>query len=189
MIVCVTGTGPAFPRLVEAVARYGASVPNERIWIQHGRAPRPDGVDGAALVSRQEILSLMSEADVVVCHGGCGTIYDAISLGHVPVVVPRLSSLGEHVNDHQHELVSVLEAQGRVVALRDMAQLPDAIQRARSKRTAPISHGQPKHLVEALRVDGALAARGQRAATQMAWRLMRWLTRGVPLRMASPGGE
>lgn len=37
----------------------------------------------------------------VITHGGPATIMQAFAVGKVPVVVPRQSAFGEHVDDHQ----------------------------------------------------------------------------------------
>ena len=58
----------------------------------------------------------MRDADVVVTHAGVGSVLCARQAGHVPVVVPRLHRLDEHVDDHQVELVAALGADGHVIA-------------------------------------------------------------------------
>jgi UDP-N-acetylglucosamine transferase subunit ALG13 len=47
-------------------------------------------------------------ADVVITHAGAGAIYDARSVGHLPIVVPRRAALGEHINDHQWDMALAL---------------------------------------------------------------------------------
>lgn len=43
----------------------------------------------------------MHDADLVVAHAGVGSALNALDAGHVPVLLPRLRSRGEHVDDHQ----------------------------------------------------------------------------------------
>ena len=49
----------------------------------------------------REMTRLMEEARIVVTHGGPASFLAPLELGKVPVVVPRMHSLQEHVNDHQ----------------------------------------------------------------------------------------
>jgi len=72
----------------------------------------------------------MREADVVVTHAGVGSVLCAREAGHVPVVVPRLHRFGEHVDDHQLELVAALAGDGHVIAVTDMAELGAAVEKA-----------------------------------------------------------
>lgn len=53
----------------------------------------------------------------VVCHAGCGIISAALREGRRPLVMPRLRRHGEHVDDHQLQIVDKLAATGLVVPL------------------------------------------------------------------------
>lgn len=77
------------------------------------------------------------EADVIVSHGGCGTLLECIRLRKTPVVMPRRKKYGEHINDHQIQLVEALAAEGRIVAAYEPSDLPRAIAEARSRKTQP----------------------------------------------------
>lgn len=67
--------------------------------------------------------SRMLWADVVLSHGGAGTIINAL-LGKKPLlVVPRLARFGEHTNDHQLDLAKALEGGGKVLAVYDIGDL------------------------------------------------------------------
>ena len=73
---------------VECSAQIGSSrAPRYARWARH--------------LSYPEMRAAFADADVVVCHGGPGTIMLALAAGKKPLVVPRFSRLGEHVDDHQ----------------------------------------------------------------------------------------
>jgi hypothetical protein len=55
---------------------------------------------------------------VIVCHGGPSTIAEAWTRGRMPIVVPRLARLGEHVDDHQAEFCERFAASGRIALAR-----------------------------------------------------------------------
>nr|WP_304515681.1 sulfotransferase [Cellulomonas sp. APG4] len=74
----------------------------------------------------RELAALVAEADVVVTHGGPGTMADARAAGHLPVLVPRDPALGEHVDGHQQRFATWAERKGLTVVARDA----DAFRRA-----------------------------------------------------------
>jgi UDP-N-acetylglucosamine--N-acetylmuramyl-(pentapeptide) pyrophosphoryl-undecaprenol N-acetylglucosamine transferase len=65
--------------------------------------------------------ALMRAADIVITHAGVASIVDAVRTGHRPIVVPRRQHLGEHVDDHQLQIVNVLEEIGIVTQVRNTA--------------------------------------------------------------------
>ena len=56
---------------------------------------------------------------VLLSHGGAGSILNAMQAGKPLVVVPRLKSFGEVIDDHQLELAEALSQQGRGIAVTD----------------------------------------------------------------------
>ena len=75
----------------------------------------------------------LGDASLVVCHGGT-TQLSAIRLGKIPIVMPRLRRFGEHINDHQVQLVQALAAEGLVVPAYEAGDLAGAITEARQRR-------------------------------------------------------
>lgn len=50
----------------------------------------------------------MRDADLIVAHAGVGSALNALDAGNVPVLLPRLRSRGEHVDDHQQMIAQRL---------------------------------------------------------------------------------
>jgi UDP-N-acetylglucosamine transferase subunit ALG13 len=88
------------------------------VFIQSGTSAAPKMARWSAYVGRDEMKNLVQEATGVVCHGGPGTIQDARTEGFIPVVVPRESHLGEHVDDHQVAYTGRVEAKGEIKVAR-----------------------------------------------------------------------
>jgi hypothetical protein len=65
----------------------------------------------------------MGRADIVISHAGVGSIHTALRYGHSPLVFARQARLGEHVNDHQIELVEAFADRARVLPADDEATL------------------------------------------------------------------
>lgn len=111
-----------FDRLVQWVAE--ASRRDDRRWfVQHGSTALPPGLEGAPMLGVDELADLLDRADAVVTHGGPGLIMEARAHGHRPVVVPRESLLGEHVDGHQLLFATRLDRAGLVVVARDRRDL------------------------------------------------------------------
>jgi UDP-N-acetylglucosamine transferase subunit ALG13 len=133
-----------FARLLDALA---ALPGDEAIMVQHGPAEPPACAHQATpFMSFAEMIDFFREARVVVTHAGVGSILCAIRVGHTPLVVPRLHRFGEHVDDHQSELVRGLEEEGRVIAVWNMQDLAAAIAAAPSRGSEQPAIEGPLHL-------------------------------------------
>lgn len=127
LVLVLVGTDHhPFDRIVGWADELAAARPECRVVVQHGATAGPAIAEGADFMPREELLAVLGRADVVVCHGGPGTIMDARDAGHVPVVLPRDPDHGEHVDGHQQRFVRLLDGSGIVTA----AWSTDAVTRA-----------------------------------------------------------
>jgi UDP-N-acetylglucosamine transferase subunit ALG13 len=85
-----------------------------RCVVQHGVSARPAGAEHHDYLPFTEVLEMFEHAQAVVCHGGPGSITLARRHGVQPIVVPRLRSLGECVDDHQVAFARRMAALGQV---------------------------------------------------------------------------
>lgn len=139
----------------EAIA--SLDVPVEGI-CQYGHSTiRPRKLNCQQSLSRTEFDSEIARADVVICHAGVGTLWSALREGHRPLVVPRLGSLGEHVNDHQLEIVDALRKEERIEVIRDASHMASELQRYARQQ---VRRGNP-HTDDPLRFTKVAAAIGQ----------------------------
>lgn len=124
-----------FDRLLAAADRAAAAgVLPGPVFAQHGVSGRPSAaMAGSGFVSPEEFADRVNGASVVVTHGGAGAIATALRAGRKPIVVARRSSAGEHVDDHQAELVAKLDSLGLVVEAQDEIT-PDDVARATTAR-------------------------------------------------------
>lgn len=113
-----------FDRMIRALEQ----LPDGQLSVQHGPVPPPPGAaEAQAFMEFPAVVEHMETAEVVICHAGAGSILCAFRAGHTPVVVPRLARYSETVDDHQLELARALAADGRVIAVEDLATLPEAV--------------------------------------------------------------
>ncbi len=133
-----------FDRLMRWVDRWLASRPqgSVRCFVQAGTSTPPRLAEHAPLVSHGDLQSLFDEAAVVVSHGGPGTIMESRRRATTPIVVPRRSDLGEHVDDHQVRFARRLAAAGQVELAETEERFREALESAlarprRASDTAP----------------------------------------------------
>ena len=53
----------------------------------------------------------------------------AIKKGKKVIAVPRLKKYGEHVNDHQKEIIETFRKQGLIIGIDDVSELPQALKK------------------------------------------------------------
>ena len=120
-----------FARIVEWIDRWLAGPgAGSRVILQHGTSPAPTSVDGMepfVSLPYSDMRRYISEAAVVVCHGGPGTIMEARRLGAEPIVVPRRHDLGEHVDNHQMHFARKLAANDGLRLAEDYAAFADML--------------------------------------------------------------
>lgn len=73
----------------------------------------------------------IKEADLVITHGGVGTILSSIRKNKKVIAVPRLSKYKEHENDHQLEIVSEFTKRGYIIPCYDLKKLDESIKKTK----------------------------------------------------------
>ncbi len=96
-----------FDRLLRAVDECVSSgVIDDGVFAQIGHCNyEPKNFEFARFLSRSYFSEKMSMSDVVITHGGTGSIVTALKQGKKVIAMPRLVRFGEHVDDHQVQLL------------------------------------------------------------------------------------
>jgi len=69
-------------------------------------------INGKEVVPAHELEEAMREADVVIAHAGTGTALTSLRMGKRPILVPRDSSHGQHIDNHQFQTAALLDNMG-----------------------------------------------------------------------------
>ena len=104
-------------------------------FVQSGAASVQPDCAGSRFLDAGQLGALLDMADVMLCHGGPGSISDAWERGQVPIVVPRLRRLGEVVDDHQVDFCRKLAELGRVRLAEEPAGLAELLDEAAHDHT------------------------------------------------------
>lgn len=67
------------------------------------------------LIDRDKFNELMMECDLLITHGGVGSILTGLKNKKKVIAVPRLSKYGEHVNDHQIQIIENFSKMGYIL--------------------------------------------------------------------------
>ncbi len=78
----------------------------------------------------------------IITHGGTGAIIGAVKKGEKVIAVPRLAKYGEHVDDHQLQLLKEFEDMNIIVACYDTEKLGDAYTSIRDVKLQPYKSNQ-----------------------------------------------
>ena len=82
----------------------------EEVFAQIGYSDyKPKEYKYKEFLDRDEFSNIMSKCDKVITHGGTGAIIGAVKQEKKVIAVPRLKAFGEHVDDHQLQIISELE--------------------------------------------------------------------------------
>ena len=100
----------------------------EKIFAQTGYSNyEPKNYEFKQFLSRDEFAKVLSETDIVVTHGGTGAIVGAIKAEKKVIAVPRLERYGEHVDDHQKQIVAEFKKSNLICGIDECNELVEAI--------------------------------------------------------------
>lgn len=82
-------------------------------------------------ISYDEMNRLIDKSDLIITHGGTGSIVEPLKKGKKIIACPRLKKYGEHVDDHQQELVGVFVDEDYILLLNENDDLNDKIEESK----------------------------------------------------------
>lgn len=130
MILVLLGTqNNSFDRLLNEIEKcIDNNKITDRVVVQSGYTNyTSDKMEIFDFISTSELNKLLLDADLIITHGGVGSIINAIKLGKKVIAIPRLAKFGEHVNDHQLQIIRSFNEFGYIKGITQMSDLADAI--------------------------------------------------------------
>lgn len=151
MILVTVGThSQPFNRLVKAADNYAESHKDEAVIIQKGVSDyKCKAAESFDFCPKDEMSRYIEKADIIVMQGGWGAMQEAIDDGRRIVAVPRIEGV-EHIHD-QEQVVRKLESLGCVIGVYDIADLPSAIECAKTFDFKPLQRGNALIIGKALK--------------------------------------
>ena len=77
--------------------------------------------------SPEKMQTFFDDADVIICHGGTGTIIKSLKLNKKVIVFPRLKKFKEHVDDHQLDIAKSFLNENYILVAYNSDELEDKI--------------------------------------------------------------
>jgi len=118
MIFITLGTqDKKFTRLLDEVA-HQIEIGNikEKVIAQVGfTSYTNDKIDIYEYLEDDMFKRFMKEADIVITHGGVGSVLTALSYHKKVIAFSRLSKYKEHINDHQIQIVNEFAKEGYIL--------------------------------------------------------------------------
>ena len=103
----------------------------DRVVVQAGNTKyESKNMEIFDLISPDEFNKLVDECDLLITHGGTGSILSAVKKGKKVIAAARLKKYKEHVNDHQKQIIKEFEKEGYLVELKDFSQVGKSIKKA-----------------------------------------------------------
>lgn len=103
----------------------------DRVVVQAGNTKyESKNMEIFDLISPDEFNKLVDECDLLITHGGTGSILSAVKKGKKVIAAARLKKYKEHVNDHQKQIIKEFEKEGYLVELKDFNQVGKTIKKA-----------------------------------------------------------
>lgn len=130
MILVLLGTqNNSFHRLLEEIDNLiKKGIIKEEVIVQAGytkyETPNMKQFD---LIDSKEFEELQQKARIIITHGGVGSIISSIKKGKKVIAVPRLHEYGEHVNNHQKQIVELFKEKGYIIGISDVKDLENAL--------------------------------------------------------------
>lgn len=135
MILVTLGTqDKGFDRLLKAIDReIKKGTITDKVVVQAGYTEyQSDKMEIFDMIDKEALEKLTKEADLIITHGGVGSILTALSYGKTIIAVPRLKKYKEHTNDHQKQIVNRFAKEGYILAAKDLSQLGKMIEKAKT---------------------------------------------------------
>ena len=114
-----------FNRLLEAVDELVENgTIKEEVYAQTGYSDyEPKYYGYKKFMDRNEFAEMEGKADIVITHGGTGAIIGAVKQGKKVIAVPRRAKYGEHVDDHQLQLLKEFEDMNIIMVCYELEDL------------------------------------------------------------------
>lgn len=107
---------------------------NEEVFAQIGVSNyKPQNHKYKEFVTQDEFNKYLDEARLIITHAGTGVIVNAIKKGKKVIGIPRLSKFGEHVDDHQIQLLNEFANMNLIETCIDEKELKEKIQQIDNK--------------------------------------------------------
>ena len=102
---------------------------NEKVVVQKGFTDyEPKNCESYKLIPYDDMQKYINEARIVITHGGPASFIAPLTIGKIPIVVPRKKEFNEHVNNHQLDFAKEVEKRnGNIIVAETDDEIVNAV--------------------------------------------------------------
>ena len=126
MIFVTLGTqDKSFKRLLDAIQKQiDKGNIKDKVVVQAGSTKyESKDMEIFDLIDRDKFTELIKECDLLITHGGVGSILNGLKNNKKVIAAPRLKEYKEHTNDHQLQIIEKFSDAGYIQPLYDFDSL------------------------------------------------------------------
>ena len=91
------------------------------------------------LLPRSEFDKLMKKCDLLITHGGVGSIIGGLRNNKKIIAVARLKKYKEHTNDHQIQIINNFTEEGYILGLTEFESFDDVLKKVKDFKPKKVS--------------------------------------------------
>lgn len=131
MILVTLGTqDKKFTRLLDSIQKLiDKKIIKEKVVVQAGCTCDYNSKDMEIfdLIPMDDFDKLISECDILITHGGVGSIITGLKNDKKVIAAARLKKYGEHTNDHQLQIIENFAKEGYIIPLENFDDLEEIL--------------------------------------------------------------
>ena len=135
MILITLGTqDKQFTRLLDMVQKeIDKGNINDKVIVQAGHTKyNSKDMEIFDLIDREKFSELISKCDILITHGGVGSILTGLQNNKKVIVAPRLAKYDEHMNDHQIQITDNFSKAGYILPLYECDDLGEVLKKVKN---------------------------------------------------------
>lgn len=139
MILVLLGTNDKkFDRLLSAIDnQIKKGNIKEKVIVQAGSTKyKSNKMEIFDLIPKNKLEELIKKADVIITHGGVGSIIESLEKNKIVIAAARLKKYDEHTNNHQEQIVKEFAKRGYILELEDFNELDKILKSAKKFKPA-----------------------------------------------------
>ena len=107
----------------------------DKVFAQIGVSDyKPKNYEYVDFMTQEEFNEKLSESNLVITHAGTGVIINAVKDNKKVIAIPRLEKYGEHVDDHQIQLIKQFEELNFIEPCYEIEELENKLKTIKNKK-------------------------------------------------------
>ncbi len=95
---------------------------------------KPKNYEYVDFMSHDEFSEKINQASLIITHAGTGVIVNGVKKGKKVIAIPRLSKYGEHVDNHQIQLIKEFSELNFIEPVYEIDKLGEALDKVQNKK-------------------------------------------------------